>query len=355
MIISYLALIVLLLIPFPKVKSFIKNEYHEDYLKPDATLPIKGFFVVLVFFRHSREYVTLSVSILNLLFLYIDHYSGQLIVAAFLFYSGYGIYESIKTKGTQYIKSFPRKRLFRTWIRFAVCVSFFLVFNLAANIVYPVKTILLSYTGWESIGNSNWYMCVVFILYIVTYISFRFISDKKSLLALLIFTFLSILIIAILFVWGPGHWWYNTILCWVIGMWYSRYKEKIDSIVQKNNITYWLTFLSSILCFSALYYLLLNCFGSILMILAAPVLVLIIIILSMKVQFKSTLLAFLGKHVFSIYILQRLALSLLRDLIPNNAIYLLSSFLLTILFAYSFDTLFKLFEDKLCKTKTVVS
>lgn len=353
MIIPFLALIALLFIPLPKIKSLVKgNEYHEDYLTPDATLPIKGFFVVLVFFRHSREYVTLSISVLNLLFLYVDHYSGQLIVAAFLFYSGYGIYESIKVKGAKYIESFPRKRLFRTWLRFAVCVSFFLVYNLAAGIDYPVKTILLSYTGWESIGNSNWYMFVVFILYIVTYISFRFISDKKSLSALLIFTFLSILFIAILFVWSPGHWWYNTILCWVLGMWYSRYRERIDSIVQKNNKTYWLTFLSAIICFSALYYLLLNSFGSILMILAAPVFVLIIVFLSMKIQSRSTLLAFLGKHVFSIYILQRLTLMLLRDLIPNNAIYLLSSFLLTILFAYLFDNLFKFLEDKLRKTKT---
>ena len=39
------------------------------------------------------------------------NYMGQSIVSLFLFYSGYGIYEAIKRKGTAYIKAMPVKRM----------------------------------------------------------------------------------------------------------------------------------------------------------------------------------------------------------------------------------------------------
>ena len=351
MLILYFLIALLLLIPFPDIKPLVKNNtYHDDYLMPNATLPIKGFFVICVFFRHSRDYITIKDTFLNRIYLNIDYYSGQLIVAAFLFYSGYGIYESIRTKGTEYIKSFPQKRFFRTWIRFAICVSFFLVFNLATNRIYPLKTILLSYTGWEAIGNSNWYMFAIFALYIITYISFRFSPQKDSVLPLIIFTLLSSLLIDALYFGAPGDWWYNTILCFVTGMWYSRYKNKIEHTVQRNNITYYLTVLFSLLIFAVLYCEYIRSSPG-MMIFAAPVFVFIIILLSMKVKFRSMPLAFLGKHVFSIYILQRLLFLILKDIIPNTYIYFLSTLFLTIIVSFLFDTAFKALEDCSCKVK----
>ena len=39
-------------------------------------------------------------------------------MAMFLFYSGYGVYESIKRKGTPYIDNFSKNRLLKTFIEF---------------------------------------------------------------------------------------------------------------------------------------------------------------------------------------------------------------------------------------------
>lgn len=42
--------------------------------------------------------------------------AGQLIVVMFLFYSGYGVMESVRSKGTAYIKSIPFKRVLSTLV-----------------------------------------------------------------------------------------------------------------------------------------------------------------------------------------------------------------------------------------------
>lgn len=223
-----------------------------------------------------------------------------------------------------------------------------LIFNIITNRTYPVKTILLSYIGWESIGNSNWYMFAIFSLYIFIYISFRFFKKMESVIPLIIFTLLASCFIDVLYFFELDIWWYNTILCFVSGMWYSRYKKEIDCVVQKNDIAYCRTLLCSIFIFAVLYYGHLK-YSPQIMIFTAPIFALIIIFLSMKVKFRSKLLSFLGDHVFSIYILQRLAFLILKDKTTNQYLYFLSSLLLTIIISLLFDKVFNTIERSLRK------
>ena len=143
MILLYLCFVILMFIPFPKHVNCASNEY-EHYLDKDNTLPIKGFFVVFVFFAHFTQYVSLSRSILDVAFGYVHKWSGQLIVTLFLFYSGFGIYESIKTK-ENYMRGFIKKRFFPVWLSFAVCVSFFLIYDLIVGQEYDLPTIAFSF------------------------------------------------------------------------------------------------------------------------------------------------------------------------------------------------------------------
>ena len=174
MIILYISFFLLLFIPFPK---FITqdNDLYFQYLSKDAILPIKGFSLGLVFFRHFIIYVTLSNSFLDISFIYIDRLLDQLIVTMFFMYSGYGIYESIKIKGSNYIKNFPKRRFLSTWIKFAILICLFLMFDIMMGHKFDLFTIILSFIGWTSIGNSNWFIFVTFVLYILVYISFFWI------------------------------------------------------------------------------------------------------------------------------------------------------------------------------------
>lgn len=84
-------------------------------------------------------------------------YFKQLVVVPFLFYSGYGVMNSIKNKGTAYVNSIPRNRVLNTMVNFGVAVSIFICMNLILGIPMELKQAILSYLSWESVGNSNWY------------------------------------------------------------------------------------------------------------------------------------------------------------------------------------------------------
>lgn len=78
-----------------------------DYLSKNKTDTIKGIFIIIVFTNHIKEYYVKAGTDLtawydNAFFLPAKAF-GQLMVVMFLFYSGYGVAESIKKKGEAYI------------------------------------------------------------------------------------------------------------------------------------------------------------------------------------------------------------------------------------------------------------
>ena len=101
-------LLILFIITFLSLK-FHKDKFNEDFLAHSQTLCVNGIFVILVFIRHLTNYCYFSQNssiILN----FINTNLEQLIVTTFFFYSGYGIYESIKHK-TNYVETRLPKRI----------------------------------------------------------------------------------------------------------------------------------------------------------------------------------------------------------------------------------------------------
>ena len=97
------------------------KEFNTDYMSKDNTNIVKGVFVVFVFFSHCTQYLTLD-GPLDKPYMDIRHFMGQMIVAMFLFYSGYGIMESIKSKSFGYVKKIPIRRILKTLINFDIIV-----------------------------------------------------------------------------------------------------------------------------------------------------------------------------------------------------------------------------------------
>ena len=151
-------------------------------------------------------------------------------VTTFLFYSGYGIYESIKSK-KKYIDNFFKNRILKLFISFFLALILYMLLNLMIGNSYSIKTILLSLLGWESIGNSNWFIFATFCMYFSTLISFKiFKKDNKS--ALLLNTIFSFVYIILTMKLRGFDWWYNTILCYNLGMFISCYKDTILSFLE---------------------------------------------------------------------------------------------------------------------------
>lgn len=315
-----------------------------DYMSIDKTNAIKGVFTVLIIFRHYSQYVAFD-GIWDGPWATLDSHLNQMVVAMFLFYSGYGIMESIKKKGFQYIKGFPVKRFLPVFVNFDIAVCLFLVVDIFIHNVPDGKTFLWALIGWKAIGNSNWYMFVVFAIYVLVCISFLLLKGKntvlKQIICTAILTVLTAGLVLFLIRSGQPSWYYNTAILFPLGCWYSILKDKIESVVMKNDFIY-----AGICALVAGLYIVsfINRWkhGIEGYTVWAVAFVLVVLLFTMKISMQSTILTWLGKHVFSVYILQRIPMMIFNYLgwvDQYKYMMLVLSILVTIFIAMIFDYL----------------
>lgn len=301
----------------------IKNIDNEA-LTLERTTMINGFFVGLVLFSHFNSYVITNSSIDSIY--YFIFKMGQLMVTTFLFYSGYGIYESIKNK-KNYINNFFKNRVVKLFVSVFLALILYIVLNIIIGEEYSIKTILLSPIGLTSIGNSNWFIFATFCMYFSVLISFK-IFKKDNLSALLLCLILSFGYIFLVMKFLGYSWWVDTILCFNAGMFFSYFKESILCLLMV--IIFALSIINNYNYFT--YEIISLSF------------VLIIVLISLKVKIGNKVLLWLGKNTFNIYILQRLSYILYQYLgLANYNIYLYFgvSVLTTIVLTYFFDKILK--------------
>ena len=340
MIFAYLLLFLLFI--FDVRPKFNKNGINSLFLSKEETLPIKGLFVILVFFRHFRGYVDMDHGLLNHLFVMIDSRSSQLIVTMFLFYSGYGIFEQIK-KNNQYPKKIIFHRFFPTYINFDICVLIYYIISIFNGKKFSLYEIFTSFVGWNAcFGNSNWFMFVTFCLYIIIFISFIIYdknNSKRLLLNLSVFNFLTIILVLVLYK-TKSHYWYNTIFCFNLGMLYSFFKNEIENVCNHKK-NYLIILVSSLILFLVAFFLIET--QSPLFIIKALLFCILFILVQMKFSLiNSKIFAELGKHVFSVYMLQRISFIILSyfNLDKNIYLFFLITFIMTIIIAFLYDFIY---------------
>lgn len=211
---------------------------NQDYISVQQTNVIKGIFIWLVFMGHIMPYITNMVP-----FEYLVDKTAfgvvivlkQLVVVPFMFYSGYGVINSIKNKGTVYVDSIPKRRVLNTMLNFGVAVLFFVALNLFLSIPMNLKQVLLSLVCWESVGNSNWYIFTICICYLTSFVSYKLFGySKKSLIA----NFVILSAFAVIISRFKDSWWYDTCLAYSAGSLYCYYKDKFENIVNSNYLLY---------------------------------------------------------------------------------------------------------------------
>lgn len=319
-----------------------RTGFYTDYLSIDTTNAVKGIFIALVFIKHVTPYVIDSGYLFednfwNRAFLSVNASVGQWIVAMFLFYSGYGIMESIKKKGITYLEAIPRKRILTTLINFDIAVSLFAIIALFLHKDYSIGRYLLSFTGWEDIGNSNWYIFVILLCYLIVYWCFRVNFerlDSFSGRAILCFSLLALSVLILSTI--KPSWWYDTMLCFGFGIFYSIWRERIEPILQRY---YW--FIVPILFF------LLICIGTIPYSVKGLVtnayciiFCFLIIMLTMKFRVNNLILIWSGRNLFPLYIYQRIPMIILSSVCGGAfvssypVLYTFACLLITLLFGY---------------------
>ena len=332
MLIIYLIFIIILIIGTRIVKD------NKDYLDKNMTTTINGMFVITVFFSHFLTYIE-NTNIYDQYLINILHFIGQLMVTSFLFYSGYGIYESIKNKPL-YMKYFFRKRFIPTFLNFSFAVILYIIVNIIIGNNYSIEKILLSFTGFYSIGNSNWYMLATFIMYLFILLCFNDrlkINNNKKIILFSLLTFIYVFIITRF----KDNYYADTILCFPLGIWYSYFKDRINSVLYKK---YYLCLTVSLICLIITFLLVKYFYNIYIYNIYACCFIIFIVFLTRKIKINSPIISFFGIHTFWIYILERIPMIILQNKL-NNYIYFSVCLILTIILSF----FIKKITDKLWK------
>lgn len=326
-------LLVIIGLLFYKSKIYLMD-FNVDYLSREQTDSVKGIFILLVFYRHITQYVEFN-QWFDYPMTWINEHMFQLLVAMFLFYSGYGVACSIQKKGYDYVRAIPRRRFLVTLINFDLAVFCYLLIDWIFKIEYPRDVIIQSFIGWESVGNSNWYIFVILCLYLLVYISFRFLY-KHPIFAILIFSVLSVGLIYILQLYKE-YYFYDTILCFTFGVVYAHAKELIEEILSYNFI--WMVLLIIGCCLIKVIYPY-AIENIVLDEVWALVFCMVVLLITMKIHIKNKVLIWLGKNLFGLYIMQRFPMILFDKLglsTYNNYLYFGVCFIFTILVGGGFN------------------
>lgn len=260
-----------------------------------------------------------------------------MVVVPFLFYSGYGIMESIKKKGTAYVKDIPKNRFFKVLLHLDIAVVLFLIVNFVFGKTYPVKRILLSFIGYSAVGNSNWYIFAVLGLYAVVFIAFM-IARKNNILGVILATMLSVGFVYAQILLKRDSWCYDTIILFPVGMIFSIVKEPLEKLITKHDCIYFTAFGLAFLAYTLFYFKrddgieFYSMWGILFMAL--------VVLATMKVKIGNGILDFFGSHVFSVYILQRIPMIILSKLglaASHKYVFVVLCFVCTVVMAVLFD------------------
>lgn len=291
-----------------------RGSYYADCLSKDATLPIKGVFILWVFLCHVMGYLMdldyEFQSVGDRLYWGLCAAPRQLTVVMFLFYSGYGVMENVRARGGDYISTMPRRRLLRTLLNFDVAVILFALLDLLIGRPIGFRQFLLSLPGWESVGNSNWYIFTILVCYSCAFVAFRMIRSLKF-AALFLLVLLSSFAVGISFV--KETWWYDTVLAFSAGVFVSFGRGLILAFVERR---YFLVLTACGLAVVTLHALPIATMGLVANV-KAVFFALLILALTMKIRTGNGVLVWCGKNLFFIYIYQRLVMLPMVFLAPD--------------------------------------
>ena len=280
-----------------------------DYLAHDHTTTINGIFILIVFYAHLRTYVPYNPAWDGGMY-WLTVHLGQLMVALFLFYSGYGVAESLRHK-PGYVHTMPAKRLGVTWVNFLIAQVLFVILDLALGRPFTPAQLGWALIGWKSIGASAWYIFAILVLYGLTWLTYTVVRDRPWIALAVMF----VLVVAFtVFMWyfkGKAAYTYNTVLCYPLGMLYSLARPHFER-VYTHSIGSPVAFLVTLGLFwvtteyDSLQYMVFEAESMLFCLLAMQV--------TLKIHIESPVLHWFGKNLFWIYVLQRIPMIALRDL-----------------------------------------
>ena len=353
----YLALVLFLLVM--GCKKAENGSFHKTFLDHSVMKGLQGFAAMGVVLHHVTQIVTQygqhDKGLINVM-----NDAGVLFTALFFFCSGYGLVSSLLHK-EDYLKGFLRKRLPAVLVPFYVCNWLFIIVSLLAGARPKPLDLVLYISGLVLLNDQMWFIVELAILYVVFYFCYR--KRKKDSLPLWkMAAVLGVMTVVSLLLghdglpdsqgkWFYGEWWFNTSWTFLVGMVIAKHKDQVVSFAKRHykrlmpgvillfalmymatmfmlqNLGYWREwpghpgYLEKLLTF----------------LVQAPtvsIFVLMLFVISMKVQFGNRLLSFLGVIALEMYLVQNIFITYLRPVIKVDMLFYIGVYVCTILIAF---------------------
>ncbi len=216
-----------------------RREWQEEPLSLGASKAIQGFSAVAIILHHLSQDLMKDAGPFQFL-----SECGVLFVGIFFFFSGYGLYTSLKTK-KDYLKGFLRKRLITILIPFYMCIAVFTIASCICGTKYKPLELLGVLSGWSLINTHMWYIVEIAILYLAFFIIFKLIKNRTA--ATIVMTLFVLLMMGgSLYLchgkdmscsyWFMGEWWYNASILFIVGIIVSKHQESLRKIARKGYV-----------------------------------------------------------------------------------------------------------------------
>ena len=354
----YIFLIVLAVILLFGARVSKFREWQEDPLGLEVSKMIQGFSAVAIIIHHLTQALEEDAGILAPFSEF-----GVLFVGVFFFFSGYGLYTSLKTK-PDYLKGFLKKRLSTILVPFYTCNLIFVLAICICGVKLEPMEALAVISGWSLINTHMWYIIEIAILYLAFFAIYRLIKNRTAATAVM-GLFVVLMMAGSLMLchgedyscqyWFMGEWWYNSSFLFVVGILVSQHAGDLRNIARKTYALMLIVFAGLTAAFGLqtryalntwsywseepgvdpAYWDKIRCLAFQLPWIMSFVFVLILVM--MKVRFGNRVLKFLGAISLELYLIHNLFLNGLAEgsvfRVASPSMYIALTILLSIGFA----------------------
>ena len=296
------------------------SQLNTDYLSVDRTTSLRAVLALMVIFGH----LALRTDGGGLF----SQFSrlGYLAVAVFFFLTGYGLQKQYMTR-RNYAKGFLRKRLLAVGLPYAVVTALYWSYYATQGRVYSLTQIIMAIGAGSSIVPYSWYIVEVLVFYVVFRLLMGLCRKRHGAMVLGGAVWLAAWTVFCV-VMKYGSWWYISSLPVVVGMAWAVYEERIIAFLRKYYVP---VFIGVLICLGVLLLLPDRAFAFSWMEDTAKMAIttlfaVAVVLLMLKIRLGNPVLHYLGQISMELYLLQGLAMMLLRSkwlYITNDLLYCL--------------------------------
>lgn len=308
-----------------------------DCLSRQSTDALRGALALGIIFVHIAQYCPggWGFALMEKL--------GYLLVAGFFFLSGYSLQKQHMTE-ENYHKGFLRKRLLGVLVPYLVVTAVYWSYFHLIGRGYGLAEVLSRFAQGNPIVSFSWFIPAILTFYLAFWGLMRLCKRGYTTMVLggaVWFGLYTLICIILKF----GQWWYISAFPAVLGMAWAVHQKTIEKRLEKGYYSVLLPVLAAFAAVLVLESLLhMGALNTLLKALAATLFAAGLVLLLYKLRFGNPVLRSLGKLSMEIYLMQGLAIMVLRSrwvYVKSPMLYALLIVVVTVAFAAVVHIAFK--------------